>query len=205
MNDCHMSWGSKKVWRTCALPGASQKTATSAAMTTIVLAVEIAVARGPPPVSSRGPRPVVPNEPGICPPPRPMLETPGTVSGSICWSYSRSSMGRELARALIRGASRLDGRNAEVDLQVLVLQTLEGAVALQGGQRLVDAADERVALAEQQPVVLTGAGELGHHDRALDLRGRDELRGRRVGHQGRDLVGLQRLLHVVERVEDLRL
>ena len=60
MNDCHMSWGSKKVCRTCALPGASQKTATSAASTTIVLAVEMAVARRPPPVNSRGPRPVVP-------------------------------------------------------------------------------------------------------------------------------------------------
>src|SRR5215469_911724 len=205
MNDCHMSWRSKKVWRTCALPGASQKTATSAAMTTIVLAVEMAVARGPPPVSSRGPRPVVPNEPGICPPPRPMLETPGTISGSAGRSCSLSSMGRELGRALIRPVSRLDGRDAEVDLQVLVLQLLQGAVALQRGQRLVDAADERVALGEQQPVVLAGAGELGDHDRAFDLRGGDELRGRRVGHQGRDLVGLQRLLHVVERVEHLRL
>src|SRR6516165_9980755 len=173
-------------------------------MTTIVLAVEIAVARGPPPASSRGPRPVVPNEPGICPAPKPMLETPGTVSGSICWSYSRSSMGKGAGVGPNRAVSGRDGRDAEVDLQVPVLQLLQGAVALQGGQRLVDAADERVALAEQQPVVLTGAGELGDHDRTLDLRGRDELRGRRVGHQRRDLVGLQRLLHVVERVEDLR-
>ena len=66
MNDCHMSVGLKNVCRTWRLPGASRKTATSAASTTSVLAVEIAVARRPPPDSSRGPRPAVPNEPGGC-------------------------------------------------------------------------------------------------------------------------------------------
>src|SRR5215831_1974294 len=135
MNDCHMSCGLKNVWRTSALPGASRNTATSAPITTSVLAVEMAVARRPPPVSSRGPRPVVPNEPGAGEPLSPDGGPPGASPGPD------------------PNGSGLDGRDAQVDLQVLLLQLLQGAVALQGGQRLVDAADERVALGEQQPEV----------------------------------------------------
>ncbi len=66
-----MSCGLKNVCLTSALPGASRKIATSAASTTSVLAVEMTVARRPPPDNSRGPRPVALNEPGICAGPRP--------------------------------------------------------------------------------------------------------------------------------------
>src|SRR5690242_868255 len=145
MKDCHMSAGSKNVCLTSALPGASRKIATSPASTTTVLAVEIAVARRPPPLSRRGPRPVVPNDPGMGPPPR-LTGAPGP-----------------------RGRSGLDRRDAEVDLQVLLLQLLQRPVALQRRDGLVHAAHQRVALAEQQPVVLAGARELGHHLRAGDL------------------------------------
>ncbi len=55
-----MSWGSKKVCRTWLLPGAARKISTRAASTITVLAVEMTVARRPPPDSSRGPRPAVP-------------------------------------------------------------------------------------------------------------------------------------------------
>jgi hypothetical protein len=68
MNACHISVGLKNVCRTWALPGASRKIATSAPSTTRVLVVEIAAALRPPPDSSRGPRPVVPNDPGAGPP-----------------------------------------------------------------------------------------------------------------------------------------
>ena len=56
-----MSCGLKNVCRTAALPGASQNSATSAASTTIVLAVDTATAPRPL-LSSRGPRPAAPNE-----------------------------------------------------------------------------------------------------------------------------------------------
>src|ERR1700730_3431039 len=105
-----------------------------------------------------------------------------------------------------RGASnfRLDWGGAGVELQVFRCQLGQRAVALQRGQGLVHAGHQRVALGEQQAVVLAGGRELGHHDRAGDLRGGDELGGRRVGDQRRDLLGLQCLLHVVERLEHLR-
>src|SRR5262249_38999558 len=138
MNDCHMSCGLKNVWRTSALPGASRKIATRAPTTTSVLAVEMAVARRPPPASSRGPRLGVPNEPGVGEPPRPAGAPPGP-GGPACWPpYSLSSMP---ARPGGPGQpdSGLEGRDAQVDLQVLLLQRRQGAVALQRGQRLVDA------------------------------------------------------------------
>src|SRR5436190_13896784 len=167
MNDCHMSRGSKNVWRTSALPGASRKIATRAPTTTSVLAVEMAVARRPPPASSRGPRLVVPNEPGVGEPLRPASGPPGP-GGPPCWPpWSLSSMSAR-AGALGQPGSGLEGRKAQVPLQVLLLQRLQGAVAAQRGQRLVDAGDERVALAEQQPVVFAGPGELADHDRVLD-------------------------------------
>src|ERR1700733_14841610 len=99
---------------------------------------------------------------------------------------------------------RLDGRDADVDLQVLRRQPGQRAVTLQRGQRLVHAANQRVTLREQQAVVLAGRRELSHHDGAGDLRGRYVLSGRRIGDQRRDLLGLQRLLDVVQRLEDLR-
>src|SRR3984957_14805203 len=101
-------------------------------------------------------------------------------------------------------ASGLDGGDTGVNLQVLGLQPGQRAVAPQRGEGLVDAADQRVALGEQQAVVLSGGRELRHHDRAGDLRGGDVLRGRRVGDQRGDLLVLQRLLHVVQALEDLR-
>ena len=87
--------------------------------------------------------------------------------------------------------------------QVLLLQRGQRAVFLQRGQRLVDAGHQRVALGEQQPVVLPAGRELADHHRVLDLRRRDVLGRRRVGDQRRDLVRLQRLLHVVQRLVHL--
>ena len=55
-----MSRGSKKVCRTWLLPGAARKISTRTASTSTVLAVEMTVARRPPPDSRRGPRPAVP-------------------------------------------------------------------------------------------------------------------------------------------------
>src|SRR6516162_9019615 len=141
MKACHMLAGLKNVCRTWALPGASRKTATSAASTATVLTVEIAAARRPPPLSRRGPRPVVSNDPGIGPPPPPRIMT-----------------GRRPCRR-----SGLDGRDAEVGLQVLLLQLLQRPVALQRGDGLVDAGDQGVSLGQQQAVVLAGARELAHH------------------------------------------
>src|SRR5580692_10665293 len=71
-----MSCGSKKVCRTWRLPGAARKMATRTASTSTVLAVEIAVARRPPPDSSFGPRPAAPNPAAGVPALRP-LARPG--------------------------------------------------------------------------------------------------------------------------------
>src|SRR5262249_36414920 len=173
MNDCLMSCGSRNVWRPSALPGASRKIATRAPTTTSVLAVEMAVARRPPPASSRGPRLVVPNEPGVGAPLSP-ASGPPAPGRPPCWPPKSLSSTPARAGALGQPGSGLEGRNAQVHLQVLLLQRLQGAVAVQRGQRPVDAADERVALAEQQAVVLAGAGELADQHRALDLGGGDE-------------------------------
>src|SRR3984885_5690063 len=162
-----MSAGLKNVCRTWALPGARRKTATSAPSTTTVLAVETAAARGPPLLSRRGPRPVVPKDPGAGPPPPRLM-----------------SEGRKPGAGLDRGAG-------EVDLQVLLLQRLQRPVGLERRDGLVHAGDERIAEAEQQAVVLPGTRELRHHHRAGDLRGGDVLGGRRVRHEGGDLVRLQ--------------
>src|SRR5690349_22501887 len=163
MNDCHMSCGSKNVWRTSALPGASRKIATRAPTTTSVLAVEMAVARRPPPASSRGPRLVVPNEPGVGEPLRP-ASGPAGGSGPPCWPpYSLSSMPAR-AGALGQPGLGLEGRNAQVLLPVLLLQRLQGAVAARRGLRLVDAGHEPVPLPAQQPAVLAGACELADQD-----------------------------------------
>src|SRR5580704_19294507 len=105
MNACHMSVGLKNVCRTWALPGASRKTATRAASTTSVLTEETAVARRPPPDSRRGPRPVVPNDPGAGPPVVP--NDPGAGPPA-----PRLMTGCRAAR------SWLDRRDREVDLQV---------------------------------------------------------------------------------------
>src|SRR6266536_1650269 len=101
-------------------------------------------------------------------------------------------------------ASGLQRRDAGVDLQVLLLQRRQGAVGLQRRDRLVDAGDQRVALAEDQAEMLAGTRELADHHRSLDLVRGDELSRRGVGDQRGDLVGLQRLLGVVEGLEDLR-
>src|SRR6202167_4191043 len=179
MNACHMSVGLKNVCRTWALPGASRKTTTIAASTTSVLAEETAVARRPPPDSRRGPRPVVPNDPGAGPP------TPRLMAG---------------CRAT---QSWLDRRDGAVDLQVPLLQRLQRPVRLQRRDGLVHARDQRVAQAEQQAVVLACARALGDHLRAGDLRGGDVLGGWRVRDERGDLVRLQRRLHVVQRLEHL--
>src|SRR5262249_24420010 len=71
--------------------------------------------------------------------------------------------------------SGLQRGDAGVDLQPLLRELVKRAVGLHLGQRLVHAGHQRVALGEDQPEVLTGAGEPADHGRALDLRGGDEL------------------------------
>src|SRR5271165_3287619 len=166
-----MSRGSKKVCRTWPLPGAARKIATSAASTTRVLTVDTTVARRPPPDRSRGPRPTEPKPAAGIPAARPADSIAGPSSGP----YSRSlrpppgllpviARQREYSAPL-----RLDRGNGQVDLEVLRLERCQGPVGLEGRDRLVHAANQRVALAEQQSVVLTRARELRHHDRVRDL------------------------------------
>src|SRR5690349_5261818 len=169
-----MSAGLKNVCLTCALPGASRKTATSTASTTTVLAVDSTTPR----------RLLSPSS----------LDRRADRSGSPASGSPAPGWPRTL---------RLDRGDAGEVLQVLTGQLSQRAVALQRRQRLVYAGHQRVALGEQQAVVLAGGRELGHHDRVGNLGG-DELGRRRIGDQRRDLLGPQRLLHVVERLEHLR-
>jgi hypothetical protein len=92
--------------------------------------------------------------------------------------------------------------------QPALLELRQGAVLLERGDRLVDAADQPAALLEEQAELLLPPGrglELPDDGRLRDLRGGD-VEGR--GQVGEDRVGLpveQRLLGLVRVVEDGRL
>src|SRR5215207_3843602 len=96
----------------------------------------------------------------------------------------------------------LEGRDVQVLLQVLLLEPLQGPVALHLAEGLVHAVDERVALLEEHPELLV-ARVLADHGRALYLEVTQVDRGHQVGDEGVDLAALQRGLRVVGGVVDL--
>src|SRR5258708_251101 len=177
-----MADGLKNVCLPAALRGASRNRAATTASTTRVLAVESMTPRALPPAAlvprSREPRPVSSNGSPDGRPPGGCTEGAGGVT------------------------SGLDRGHAEVVLQVLLLQRGDGAVGLQRGKSLVDAGHQGVALGEQQAEVLAGGRELPDHHRVRYLARGDVLRGRRVGDERGDLLGVQRLLHGIEVVVD---
>src|SRR5215211_8468747 len=96
----------------------------------------------------------------------------------------------------------LEGGNVQVLLQVLLLQLLEGPVALHLAEDLVYAADERVALFEEHPELLV-ARVLPDNGRAIYLEIAQVDRRQQVGDEDVDLAALQRGLGIVGRVVDL--
>src|SRR5215217_6010515 len=96
----------------------------------------------------------------------------------------------------------LEGGNVQVLLQVLLLQLLEGPVALHLAEDLVYAADERVALFEKHPELLV-AWVLSDHGRAIYHEVAQVDRCHQVGDEDVDLAALQRGLSIVGRFVDL--
>src|SRR5215210_1633542 len=96
----------------------------------------------------------------------------------------------------------LERRDVQVLLQVLLLELLQGPVALHLAEDLVHAVDERVALLEEHPELLV-ARVLADHGRALYLEVAQVYRGHKVGDEGVDLAALQRGLRIVGRIVDL--
>src|SRR5215204_5426000 len=96
----------------------------------------------------------------------------------------------------------LEGGNVQVLLQMLLLELLQGPVAIHFGEDLVYAADERVALLEEHPELLV-ARVLPDYGGALYLEVAQVDRGHQVGDEGVDLAALQGGLRVVGRVVDL--
>src|SRR5581483_11441279 len=141
-----MSCGLKNACSTDRAPGASRKIAASAPTTIRVLTVETTVPPRPLP-SSREPRPLRANEPGGCQPPP--TETPGgpPATGPPATGPAPASPlpgspdGGGWCSSIWGGGSLLrsglDGREGEVDLQVFLLELLQGAVALELCDRLI--------------------------------------------------------------------
>src|SRR5215213_7196796 len=96
----------------------------------------------------------------------------------------------------------LEGGDVQVLLQVLLLQFLQGPVALHLAEHLIYAADERVALLEEHPELLV-ARVLSDHGRAIYLDVAQVDRGHQVGDEDVDLAALQGGLRVVGGVVDL--
>src|SRR5918997_2624592 len=96
----------------------------------------------------------------------------------------------------------LQGGDVQILLQVLLLQFLEGPVALHLAEHLIYAADERVALLEEHPELLV-ARVLSDHGRAIYLDVTQVERGQQVGDEDVDLAALQGGLSVVGGVVDL--
>src|SRR5215210_71936 len=85
----------------------------------------------------------------------------------------------------------LEGWDVQVLLQVLLLELLQGPVALHLAEGLVDAADERVTLLEEHPELLL-ARVLSDHGRAVYLEVAQVDRGNQVGDEDVDLAALER-------------
>src|SRR5919199_2859425 len=96
----------------------------------------------------------------------------------------------------------LEGRDAQILLQVLLLEVLQRPVLLHVGQNLVHAANQRVALLEEHPELLVPR-VLADHDRVVYLEVAQVHRRHQVGHYGVDLAALEGRLGVVGRVVDL--
>src|SRR5215212_6826521 len=96
----------------------------------------------------------------------------------------------------------LQGGDAQVLLQVLLLELLQGPIALHLAEDLIYAADERVALLEEHAELLV-ARVLPDYGRALYLEVAQVDRGHQVGDEGVDLAALQCGLRVVGGVVDL--
>src|SRR5215217_6223785 len=97
----------------------------------------------------------------------------------------------------------LEAWDVQVLLQVLLLQLFQGSVLLHRGERLVHAADQRVALLQQYPELLV-ARVLAYDGRAVYLEVAQVNRGNQVGDEDVDLAALQGGFGVVGGVEDFR-
>src|ERR671917_2082522 len=98
----------------------------------------------------------------------------------------------------------LEGQDAQVLLQVLLLEVPQRPVLLHLAEDLVHAAHERVALLEEHPELLV-PGVLADNLRVLYLDIAQVHRRHQVGHEGVDLAALQGALGVVCGVVDLGL
>src|SRR5215208_4442127 len=96
----------------------------------------------------------------------------------------------------------LEGRNAQVLLQILLLEVLQRPVLLHLAQDLIHAAHQRVALLEEHPELLVPR-VLADHLRVLYLEVAQVHRRHQVGDYGVDLAALQSRLGVVCGVVDL--
>src|SRR5215211_8609765 len=173
-NDCSRWNGLKNRSATTSLPGASATTTASTAKNSTVLALETSTARLP---SIFEPRPAL----GVDEPAGSSL-SPGPVP---------------LVVILL-----LEGRDAQVLLQVLLFEFLQRPVLLHLTEDLVHAAHERVALLEEHPELLV-PWILADHDRVLNLEVAQVNGRHEVGHHRVDLAALQRGLGVVGGVVDL--
>src|SRR5918997_1446336 len=175
--DCQRWKGLKKRSATISLPGASTKTTAMAAKNNTVLALETSTARPPSILEPRS--------------------APGAPAGSLGSGWSPGPV--PLVVILL-----LEGGDAQVLLQVLLLELPQRPVLLHLAQDLVDAAHERVALLEEHPELLV-PGVLSDHLRVLYLEVAQVDRRHQVGDEGVDLAALQGALRVVGGVVDLGL
>src|SRR5215211_605095 len=96
----------------------------------------------------------------------------------------------------------LQGGDVQVLLQVLLLELLQGPIALHLAEDLIYASDERVALLEEHAELLV-ARVLPDYGRAVYFEVAQVYRGHQVGDEDVDLAALQRGLGVVGGVVDL--
>ena len=107
---------------------------------------------------------------------------------------ARSWRARREAESFISACRGVLGDDRRVGLvsQPGLDEAVEGAVALEGGDGLVHAADERIVEVEQQAELVTGGGrELADDRSALDLDGGNVEGGREVDDDRVDLLGLE--------------
>src|SRR5918997_2282550 len=173
--DCQRWKGLKKRSATISLPGASTTTTAMAAKNNTVLALETSTARPPSILEPRS--------------------APGVPAGSRGSGWSPGPV--PLVVILL-----LEGRDAQVLLQVLLLELPQRPVLLHLGEDLVHAPDERVALLEEHPELLV-SGILADHHRVVYLEVAQVHRRHQVGDHGVDLAALQGRPGVVGGVVDL--
>src|ERR687893_1125808 len=177
--DCPRWKGLKNLSATISLPGASTTIVATTAKNSTVLALETSTARPP---SIFEPRPALGDD---------------APAGSLGSSWSPGPV--PLVVILL-----LEGRDAQVLLQVLLFELPQRPVLLHLGEDLVHASDERVALLEEHPELLV-SGVLADHHRVVYLEVAQVHGRHQVGDHGVDLAALQRRPGVVGRVVDLGL